>query len=151
MKQIFKEYIKHQIPPQNDGTNVCVFLAISIGDAFMQEIAKENVVTLEKLTRLAEMAITNLPSKINDHRDFSKMYDPSDARLVLEQHKLLGCKECISANSVFLKTARIELIEALTRKQTGGTKSRVGLYTCCPYAFLVGIHDNSYFLIDTRC
>ena len=29
-------------------------------------------------------------------------------------------------------------------------KSRVGLYTCFPYTFLVGIHDNSYFLIDTH-
>ncbi len=45
-----KNLNEHQIPPQNDGTNACTFLAISIGDAFMQEIAKENGVTLENLT-----------------------------------------------------------------------------------------------------
>ena len=45
-----KNPYEHQIPRQNDGTNACTFLAISIGDAFMQEIAKENGVTLENLT-----------------------------------------------------------------------------------------------------
>jgi hypothetical protein len=45
---------------------------------------------------------------------------------------------------------RIELIEALTRKQSEDVKSKVGLYTCCPYTFLIGIHENSYFLIDTH-
>ena len=45
---------------------------------------------------------------------------------------------------------RTELIEALTSKESEDVKSRVGLYTCCPYTFLVGIHDNSYFLIDTH-
>ena len=151
---IIKNSDEHQIPPQNDGTNACTFLPISIGDAFMQEAVKENGITLEYLVQVAEKAITNLPPKINYYRDFSKMYDPSEVKLVLEQNKLLGSsydlsEECISANGVFSKAGRTELIEALTSKESEDVKSRVGLYTCCPYTILVGIHD-SYFLIDTH-
>ena len=121
----------------------------------MQEAVKENGITLEYLVQVAEKAVTNLPPKINDRRNFSKMYDPSEAKLVLEQNKLLGSsydlsEECISANGVFSKAERTELIEALTSKEREDVKSRVGLYTCCPYTFLVEIHDNSYFLIDTH-
>ena len=81
------------------------------------------------------------------------MYDPSEAKLVLEQNNLLGSsydlsEECISGNGVFSKAGRSELTQALTSKQSEELKSRVGLYTCCPYRFLVGIHDNAYFLSD---
>ena len=83
------------------------------------------------------------------------MYDPSEAKLVLEQNNLLGSsydlsEECISGNGVFSKAGRSELTQALTSKQREELKSRVGLYTCCPYRFWVGIHGNAYFLIDTH-
>ena len=152
---ILKNCYENQIHPQNDGTNACTFLAIAIGDKFLQEAAKENDITLDYLVRLGEEAINNLPSKINDHRDLSKMYDPSEAKSILEQNQLLGStydlsEECISANGVFSKAGMTELIQSLTSKQKEDVKSRVGLYTCCPYTFLVGLHDNSYFLIDTH-
>ena len=111
---IIKNSDKHQIPPQNDGTNACTLLAISIGDAFMQEVVNRDGITLEYLVQVAEKAITNRPPKISDHRDFSKMYDPSEAKLVLEQNKLLGSsydlsEECISANGVFSNAGGLNL------------------------------------------
>ena len=44
----------------------------------MQEVVNRDGITLEYLVQVAEKAITNRPPKINDHRDFSKMYDPSE-------------------------------------------------------------------------
>ena len=61
---IIKNSDEHQIPPQNDGTNACTFLPISIGDAFMQEAVKENGITLD-ISRTSGRKGHNQPSTKN--------------------------------------------------------------------------------------
>ena len=141
---------------ENDGTNACTFLAIKIGDAVLDAVSKVEInLSPENMAKLAEEVIISFPSKINSQRDSSKKYDPSEAKQILEANELLATKydlseECISANAVFSEAGRKELCDALTKKQQPGIKTQVGLYTCCPYTFLVGIHTSWYFLIDTH-
>ena len=40
-----KNPYEHQIPPQNDSTEACTFLAISTGDVFMQEKSRKKMVS----------------------------------------------------------------------------------------------------------
>lgn len=100
--------------PENDGTNACVFLAIGIGDAFLQKVENPNNVSWDDLATLAEEVTTNLPSQINDKRDSSKFYEPSEAKTLLQENDLLTNdydlpEECISANGVFSQKGREEL------------------------------------------
>jgi serine/threonine protein kinase len=140
--------------PENDATNACAFLAVAIGDAFLQAVIANQDFVYENLVELAGEALTTLPSKINNVRDADKMYEPSEAKSILEANALLVAnydltEECVSANGVFSEAGRKELIAALTKLQPEA-KNRVGLYTCSPYTFLAGVHNNSYFVIDTH-
>ncbi|XP_028410675.1 probable tyrosine-protein kinase DDB_G0283397 [Dendronephthya gigantea] len=144
---------KKQIP-ENGATNACAFLAVAIGDAFLKAVMKNHDFSLEHLVDYAEEAINRVPSKINHVRDLNKMYEPSEAKSILEANNLLSAnydliEECVSANGVFSEAGRKELITALTNPQREA-KNRVGLYTCSPYTFLAGMHNNSYFVLDTH-
>ncbi len=84
---------------------------------------------------------------VHNVRDPNKMYEPSEAKSILEPNALLAAKydlteECVSANGVFSAAGRKELHAALTKQQPDA-KCRVGLYTCSPYTFLAGVHNNS--------
>lgn len=140
--------------PENDGTNACVFLAMGIGHVFLQKVQKSDNVSWDDLATLAEEVISNLPSQINDKRDPSKLYEPSEAKTLLQENGVLTndydlSEECVSANGVFSEKGRQELLDALLNDQRGN-KYRAGLYTCSPYTFLVGIHNDSYFVVDTH-
>ena len=137
------------------GHNACTFLTIRRGDALLHGVNKAGInLTRESMIKIAEEVIISLASKINCLWDSSKKYDPSEAKQILEANELLATnydlsEECISANAVFSEAGRKELFDALlAKKQQPGIKSQVGLYTCFPYTFLVGIHNNWYFLID---
>jgi hypothetical protein len=75
------------------------------------------------LVQLAEKALNYLPSKINNLRDPNKLYEPSEAKSILEANALLAAnydltEECVSANGVFSAAGRKELFAALTKQQT---------------------------------
>ena len=59
--------------PENDATNACVFLALAIGDAFLEAATKNQDFTYENLVELAELALNYIPPKINNVRDPNKM------------------------------------------------------------------------------
>ena len=75
--------------PENDATNACAFLAVATGDAFLQAVMANQDFVCENLVQLAEEALTTLPSKINNVRDANKMYEPSEAKSILEANALL--------------------------------------------------------------
>ena len=140
--------------PENDGTNACVFLAMGIGDAFLQRVQQPGNVSWDEFATLAEEVTSNLPSQINEKRDPSKLYEPAEAKTLLQENNLLKnqydlSEECVSANGVFSEKGRQELLDALLNHQHDN-KHRVGLYTCTPYTFLVGIYSSSYFVVDTH-
>ena len=57
----------------NDGTNACVFLALSICDTFLQKVKKVESVSWEELAKVAEKTITTLPKKINLFRNATEI------------------------------------------------------------------------------
>ena len=91
------------------------------------------------MVELAEEALKYLPSKINKVRDPNKMYEPSEAKSILEGNALLTAnydltEECVSANGVFSEAGRKELFAALTKPQPEA-KSRVGFTLVTPTHF----------------
>lgn len=145
----------HEIP-QNDGTNACVFLALKICDIFIRnESPDDRVPSWEELERITEEMIKTLPAKVNSVRNSSEKYDPIIAKTILTSNNLLEgnyelSEECVSNYGVFTELGRKELINALTNEKLTRTKKCVGLYTCTPYTFLVGIHNGSFFIVDTH-
>ena len=84
-----------------------------------------------------------------------KRYDPLEAKDILTANNLLTTnyelsEEFISNDGVFTKSGRMELINALSKHESAESTTRVGLYTCSMYTFLVGTNNGSYFLIDTH-
>ena len=83
----------------NDGTNACVFLALSIGDTFLQTVKKVESVSWEELVKVAEKTITKHPGKINPFRNATERYDPLDTKAILTANNLLGQNCKVFANS----------------------------------------------------
>ena len=50
---------------------------------------------------------------------------------------------------MFSEFGRSELSDALISIPSN-IAPQVGMYTCSPYAFMVGLHNDSFFLIDTH-
>ncbi|CAH3133603.1 unnamed protein product, partial [Porites lobata] len=140
--------------PQDDGTNCCAFLALTICDRFLNEVNEKSDVQWDDVKQIAEDTIINLPRMINEHRKFDQYYDVSEAKLKLKELKILSSDyelsdECISSNTVFSDNGRTELINALTQK-LDQSESAVAIYTCHPYIFSVGKHKDALFLVDTH-
>jgi serine/threonine protein kinase len=143
--------------PDNDGTNACVFLALKIGDLLMQQMEwdDDNSSLWNEVATIAEEVINVLPSQINSLRDRSEEYDPASAKAILSSNNLLVgryelSEECVSNNGVFTELGWQELFNALTNPKLVEQKFCVGLYTCSPYCFLVGVCRGSFFVIDTH-
>lgn len=142
--------------PENDGTNACVFLALRICDFLMQIWNKEKQpISWEELVTNSEEIIKTFPSEINSLRDCSEKYDPASAKAILTSNNMLRgsyelSEECISNEGVFTQLGREELFHALTDTKLADLECCVGLYTCSPYSFLIGIYSGSFFLIDTH-
>ena len=139
----------------NDGTNACVFLALSICDTFLQKVKKVESVSWEELAKVAEKTITTLPGKINPFRNATERYDPLDAKAILTANNLLSANyelsgECNTSYGVFTESGRKQLINAFSKHASSKSKNHVGVYTCGKYTFLVGINGGSFFLVDTH-
>ena len=142
---------------ENDGTNACVFLALKIGDLIIQHVKcdDDNSVSWEEMATTAEEVVTKFPSEINSLRDCSEKYDPASAKAILSANdKLIGsydlCEECVSNSGVLTELGWQELFNALNNLKLGELKCAVGLYTCSPYCFLIGVICESFFIIDTH-
>jgi serine/threonine protein kinase len=145
-----------QVLPLNDGTNACTFIAIAMCDAILdkQKTGGDQSLTWTDLTELAEISINEVPRKINEFRDSTRKYEPSEAKAILEVNEFLTqryelSEECVSDNGVFSDAGRSELISALSKIPVHSTV-HVGVYTCTPYSFMIGIQNDSFFLVDTH-
>ena len=139
----------------NDGTNACVFFALSICDTFLQKVKEVESVSWQELAKVAEETITTLPGKINPFREVEQRYDPLEAKAILARSDLLKgnyelSEECYRDKTVFPESSRKQLINALSKHASSESKNHVGVYTCGEYTFLVGINGGSFFLVDTH-
>jgi hypothetical protein len=119
-----------------------------------QKTGGDQSLTWTDLTELAEISINEVPRKINEFRDSTRKYEPSEAKAILEVNEFLTqryelSEECVSDNGVFSDAGRSELISALSKIPVHSTV-HVGVYTCTPYSFMIGIQNDSFFLVDTH-
>ena len=143
--------------PLDDGTNACSFVAIATCDAFLdkcQNVNEDQCLSWNDLAATAENIMMKLPRKINELRDSSQIYGPSEAKRILESNGLLRqqydlSEECVSGSGVFSEAGRNEIFKALGNISPD-IKDQVGVYTCTPYAFTVGLHNDSFFLVDSH-
>jgi hypothetical protein len=73
---------------------------------------------------------------------------------MLESNNLLSKKyqlteECVSGCGYLTEIGRNELCSALSC-HSSGTDMKFGVYTCPPYTLLIGVYNNSIFLLDTH-
>ena len=55
----------------------------------------------------------------------------------------------IPGSGVFSGAGRDEIFKALGNISADG-KNQIGVYTCAPYAFTVGLYNDSFFLVDSH-
>ena len=103
----------------------------------------------------AEEIITNFPTAINDLRNIGEKYEPISAYSLLTENNLVGefslSEEFVelSTQNVFSASGRNKFVSALAI-QAETTPFSVGLYTCDPYTFILGINENAVFVLDTH-
>lgn len=140
----------HIAVPQNDGTNGCTFFCLAICDWFL---ANKSTCEWEEIMTVSENIITKLPLSINKLRNVEETYEPLCAYRILRNKSLVPecdlSEEFVKQASVFSEAGRKELTNALACKGRTTTKA-IGLYTCTPYTFIVGIHKEVYFILDTH-
>ncbi|XP_028417369.1 uncharacterized protein LOC114541766 [Dendronephthya gigantea] len=141
--------------PVNDGTNCCAFLGLGICDQILHDIAEAREVNWRRIIDISEHMINNLPLQLHGSRDLTSTYDVSEAYDILKSINLLTfsyelSEEFVKGKKVFSYGGREELMKSLGQK-AASEKTCVGLYTCSPYTFVLGIHAESFFLVDTHC
>ena len=102
-----------------------------------------------------EKIITQFPVQINSLRDCSAKDDPASAKAILASNNmLLGSyellEECLSDNGALTELGWQELFSAMSNTKLVDMELAVGLYTCSPYCFLIGVFCGSFFVIDTH-
>ncbi len=150
-------YLDDQTRPENDGTNACTFLALAICDsllALLQGKDSQSHLSWMEIATLADHIIKHFPTKINHLRNSSETYDLSEARVILESNNLLSKKyqlieECVSGNGFLSAIGRNELCSALSCVPSD-PNMKFGVYTCPPYAIVIGVYNNCIFLLDTH-
>ena len=139
---------------ENDATNSCAFLSLGICDRLLHDEEFLQQSTLVKIRDIAEDVICNLPSNVNKHRNVGRFYDVAEAYSILSDNGMLSEKyeifeSCVSANTVFSSGGREELVTTLTSK-IAPEKLSVGIYTCSPYIFTIGVCNDFLFVVDTH-
>lgn len=148
-------FVQTSQAPVNDGTNCCTFIGLGICDTILHQIAEGREVDWNTIIQISEHTINSLPLQIHGHRDVTLTYDVSEAYDILKSRNLLTfpyelSEEFVKGKKVFSDGGRKELIESLSQK-AAFEKMCVGLYTCSPYTFVLGVHTGSLFLVDTHC
>ena len=153
---------KDMEPLLNDGTNCCAFLALEMCDRFLHETECAGNTVLpcswNRLKEAAEDIIISFPEKVSELREVDKLYDVSEANTILANSKRLSSQyelseECTAGNTVFSTGGRAELMRAITAKIplcSHDNPIMIGVYTCSPYIFTLGIYNNALFLVDTH-
>ena len=136
----------------NDGTNACAFLCLTISDKFLA--SSTDGMEWDILKLMAENVICELPALLNTMRNPDELYEPIAAYSVLRQNGIVDAcnlsEEFIESPEVFTHASKSNLANALFSRAEKSATSSVGLYTCEPYTFMVGVNCNAVFILDTH-
>ena len=142
---------------ENDGTNACTFLALAICDSLLATLQgkdSQSHLSWIEIATIADDIIKNFPTKIKHLRNSTETYDLCEAKVILESNNQLSknyqiTEECVSGYGFLSEIGRNELCSALSCVPSE-LKMLFGVYTCPPYAIVIGIYNNCIFLLDTH-
>ena len=143
----------------NDATNSCSFLSVIITDLFVKE--GTNVTPSfdnskwDSLARKIDNIIITMPGRFNPFRSTGKMYDVSEAYAILRNAEIVPKKyelreEIITPQAVFSKTGREALLKAVHSISTDHRGTKIAIYSCGIYIFVVGCQSKQLFIVDTH-
>lgn len=140
----------------HDATNSCAFLSVIITDLFLAE--HRPALGADKWKMLAkeiENSILTSPCRFNPLRNIQQMYDVEEACVILRNAKIVTRKfelreELLTPHEVFTKKGRDALMQGVQALYTGDNETRIGIYTCGGYIFVIGCQSNQMFLVDTH-
>ena len=147
--------VSHMEVP-NDATNACVFLALQTCDAIIGDCSYDNNsldARLDDIPQIATQVITNYPTELNRIREISSLYTVLDANKLMKGHNHLQndfefTEELPHAEGVFAEVSRNRLQEKVQELAAGETF--FSIYTCEPFAFLIGSLSGKMFILDTH-
>ena len=145
-----------QMPVLNDATNACVFLALKVCDAHVDDSTNTNIDTSYQLKSIPEIAtsvLANYPAELNKVRDISSLYAVLDANKLMRDTKHLRnsfefTEELPYAESVFLQVSRERLLQQLNILSST-EENFLSIYTCEPFSLLLASIER-LFVLDTH-
>lgn len=146
-----------QVPVLNDATNACVFLALKVCDALVDDSANTNIDTSYQLKSIPEIAtsvLANYPAEHNKIRDISSLYTVLDANKLMRDTKHLRnnfefTEELPYAESVFSQVSRVRLLQQLNILSST-EENFLSIYTCEPFSLLLASIERRLFVLDTH-
>ena len=104
--------------------------------------------------QIDEIVLTML-NRFNLFRNIEKMYDVSEAYIILRNANILSrefefTEELVSPHHVFSKKERDALLRAVSRLGAASKPNNIAIYSCSGYVFVVGYTSNQLFLVDTH-
>lgn len=156
-RSCFSAQLDTEVNVPNDGTNSCVLLALKICDSIMDLSAKKMLnqkAIGDKISEIATSIIQEYPEVLNPLRDKDRIYDVLEANLVMRQCGNLKftydfTEELPFAEGVFSEASRRRLKSKLLSLAAGGNNF-LGIFTCEPYTFTIGLIRHILVLIDTH-
>ena len=112
------------LPPLNDGTNGCAFLALGILDKLA-----DLSITEDFIPSTIESVIRNFPLKFNQYRDVNKLYDPFEALEILGRNALLSnelkfVEDILEKHLIFTPESSNHLVSELMDMQIAAKESK---------------------------
>ena len=107
------------------------------------------------LSNEIDKIILTQPTRFNPVRDVTRLYDASEAYTILRNTNILSreldfYEEIVTSHGVFSKDGQGTLFKAVNALSTACAVTNVAIYSCGRYIFVIGCHDDHYFLVDTH-
>ena len=142
---------------ESDGSNSCVYLCTKIAHELLkcEEVSAHKIASL--IQNVAEETIRSLPNRVNHLRKVSDYADVYDALQIMNQHAIINTQYTtteilVKQSSDNLEDKQRHLKSALKslEKSKNAEGKAFAVYTCNPYAILVGVVRSTFIIIDTH-
>ena len=140
-----------------DGSNACVYLCTKIADELLKSDNVSDKNKFSFIQNVAEETIRSLPKCLNPLRDVRDFADVDDALKLMNQHCIINTqyitKELLekqSSDNLEDKQKHLKLALKSLQRSTNSEGKAFAVYTCHPYAILVGVLSSNVLIIDTH-
>lgn len=141
----------------SDGSNSCVYLCTKIAHELLkcEEVSAHKIASL--IQNVAEETIRSLPNRVNYLRKVSDYADVYDALQIMNQHAIINTQYTTteilvkqSSDNLEDKQRHLKLALKSLEKSKNAEGKAFAVYTCNPYAILVGVVRSNFIIINTH-